>query len=81
MMVGPHVMIYHCMYVCIHVCMYCMYACAISTGISALSSMGYAAVDIVSTVFRVVKNYDMAEYQKLEYIKVHSAPYAMYYYY
>ncbi len=32
--------------------------------------MGYAGVDIVSTVFRVCKTHDMPEYLKLEYIKV-----------
>ena len=31
--------------------------------------MGYAGVDIVSTIFRVVKNYDMPELLKLEFIK------------
>eukprot|EP00042_Codosiga_hollandica_P043709 m.418704 g.418704 ORF g.418704 m.418704 type:complete len:139 (-) comp56625_c1_seq6:2587-3003(-) len=39
-------------------------------GMHELWSMGYAAVDIASTVFRVVKTFDMAEYLKLEYIKV-----------
>eukprot|EP00042_Codosiga_hollandica_P043706 m.418608 g.418608 ORF g.418608 m.418608 type:complete len:361 (-) comp56625_c1_seq1:2463-3545(-) len=38
-------------------------------GMHELWSMGYAAVDIASTVFRVVKTFDMAEYLKLEYIK------------
>lgn len=36
-----------------------------------LWSSGYSAVDIVSTIFRVVKNNDtMPEYRKLEFIKV-----------
>lgn len=36
-----------------------------------LWSQGYSAVDIVSTIFRVVKNNDsMQEYRKLEFIKV-----------
>lgn len=36
-----------------------------------LWSQGYSAVDIVTTIFRVVKNNDtMPEYRKLEFIKV-----------
>lgn len=36
-----------------------------------LWSQGYAAVDIVTTIFRVVKNNEtMPEYRKLEFIKV-----------
>lgn len=36
-----------------------------------LWSQGYSAVDIVSTIFRVVKNNEtMPEYRKLEFIKV-----------
>jgi hypothetical protein len=34
--------------------------------------MGYAAVDIISVVFRVAKSYEMPEFLKLEYIKVGS---------
>jgi len=38
--------------------------------LSELWEQGYSAVDIVGTMFRVVKSFDeMAEYTKLEYIK------------
>ena len=33
--------------------------------------MGYSAVDIITNIFRVCKTMEMAEYLKLEYIKVH----------
>lgn len=36
--------------------------------LESLWKMGYAASDLVSTVFRVVQNYDMPEYTKLEYL-------------
>ncbi len=36
-----------------------------------LWGLGYSAVDIVSTVFRVVKNMDVPEITKLEFIKAH----------
>jgi hypothetical protein len=32
---------------------------------------GYSSTDIIGTVFRVVRNTDMMEFLKLEYIKVH----------
>lgn len=32
--------------------------------------MGYAPIDIISVVFRIVKNFEMPEFLKLEYIKV-----------
>lgn len=38
-------------------------------GIWELHTMGYAAVDIISVIFRIVKNYDMAEFLKLEYVR------------
>lgn len=41
-------------------------------GLKQLSDLGYSASDIITTLFRVVKNYDMAEYLKLEFIRVHS---------
>lgn len=37
--------------------------------IIALFSAGYAATDIIQTIFRVTKSYDMPEPQKLEYIR------------
>lgn len=37
---------------------------------SHLWKMGYSAVDIISNIFRVCKNLEMAEYLKLEFIKV-----------
>ena len=40
-------------------------------GMSSLYSMGYSASDIITIMFRVVKNYSsMNEFLKLEYIKV-----------
>eukprot|EP00249_Psilotum_nudum_P036657 c8306_g1_i1 orf=221-1222(+) len=38
-------------------------------GMKQLFDLGYSASDIVTTLFRVVKNYDMPEFLKLEYIK------------
>lgn len=35
----------------------------------SLCTMGYSAMDIITTVFRVVRNYDMEEFIKLEFIK------------
>jgi len=35
----------------------------------SLWNAGYSAVDILTTIFRVVKNYDMQEYMKLEFIR------------
>ena len=38
---------------------------------SHLWSLGYAPEDIIGIVFRVCKTHAMAEYLKLEFIKVH----------
>ncbi|CAM6086710.1 unnamed protein product [Calypogeia fissa] len=38
-------------------------------GVKQLSTLGYSASDIITTLFRVVKNYDMQEYIKLEFIR------------
>ncbi|BBN14321.1 replication factor C subunit 2/4 [Marchantia polymorpha subsp. ruderalis] len=38
-------------------------------GMKHLFDMGYSASDIITTLFRLVKNYDMAEYLKLEFIR------------
>lgn len=38
--------------------------------VQALCDLGYSAMDIITTVFRVVRNYDMHEFLKLEFIKV-----------
>ena len=35
-----------------------------------LWKLGYAPEDIIAIIFRVCKNTDMAEFQKLEFIKV-----------
>lgn len=35
-----------------------------------LYNSGYSSTDIIQTLFRVVRNTEMAEYLKLEYIKV-----------
>lgn len=32
--------------------------------------MGYSPMDIITTVFRVVRNSDLVEFVKLEYLKV-----------
>ena len=39
-------------------------------GMAELWNLGYSATDIITTLFRVVRNLDMQEYLKLEYIKV-----------
>uniref|UniRef100_A0A3Q7HVT6 AAA+ ATPase domain-containing protein n=1 Tax=Solanum lycopersicum TaxID=4081 RepID=A0A3Q7HVT6_SOLLC len=41
-------------------------ACA---GLKALYDLGYSPTDIITTLFRIIKNYDMAEYVKLEFLK------------
>ncbi|XP_012835443.1 PREDICTED: replication factor C subunit 2 [Erythranthe guttata] len=41
-------------------------ACA---GMKHLYDMGYSPTDIITTLFRIIKNYDMAEYLKLEFMK------------
>eukprot|EP00891_Asterochloris_glomerata_P001125 jgi/Astpho2/1125/Aster-07674 len=38
-------------------------------GMTELWNLGYSATDIITTLFRVVRNLDMQEYLKLEYIK------------
>jgi len=45
---------------------------------SHLWKMGYSAIDIISNIFRVCKNLEMAEYLKLEFIKV-SLKFSMYF--
>ena len=35
-----------------------------------LCDLGYSATDIITTLFRVVRNYKMQEFLKLEFIKV-----------
>lgn len=37
-----------------------------------LCDLGYSATDIITTLFRVVRNYKMQEFLKLEFIKVHT---------
>lgn len=39
-------------------------------GLKQLYDLGYSPTDIITTLFRVIKNYDMAEYLKLEFMKV-----------
>jgi replication factor C subunit 2/4 len=43
---------------------------AASSRIERLWMDGYSAMDIVGTLFKVVKTYDMQEYMKLEFIRV-----------
>lgn len=40
------------------------------TGLKQLYDLGYSPTDIITTIFRIIKNYDMAEYLKLEFMKV-----------
>ncbi|KAJ0258045.1 hypothetical protein HA466_0069120 [Hirschfeldia incana] len=37
--------------------------------IKQLYDLGYSPTDIITTLFRIIKNYDMAEYLKLEFMK------------
>ncbi|KAH7513988.1 hypothetical protein FEM48_Zijuj11G0041000 [Ziziphus jujuba var. spinosa] len=39
------------------------------SGLKQLYDMGYSPTDIITTFFRIIKNYDMAEYLKLEFMK------------
>lgn len=39
-------------------------------GLKQLYDLGYSPTDIITTLFRIIKNYDMAEYLKLEFMKV-----------
>ena len=41
--------------------------------VQSLCDLGYSAMDIITTVFRVVRNYQMDEILKLEFIKVKTA--------
>uniref|UniRef100_A0A7N0TUY5 Replication factor C C-terminal domain-containing protein n=1 Tax=Kalanchoe fedtschenkoi TaxID=63787 RepID=A0A7N0TUY5_KALFE len=38
-------------------------------GLKQLYDLGYSPTDIITTLFRIIKNYDMAEYVKLEFMK------------
>lgn len=40
------------------------------SGLKQLYDLGYSPTDIITTLFRIIKNYDMAEYLKLEFLKV-----------
>lgn len=40
------------------------------SGLKQLYDLGYSPTDIITTFFRIIKNYDMAEYLKLEFMKV-----------
>jgi replication factor C subunit 2/4 len=40
------------------------------SGLKQLYDLGYSPTDIITTLFRIIKNYDMAEYLKLEFMKV-----------
>ncbi|CAM8880985.1 unnamed protein product [Rhodiola kirilowii] len=39
------------------------------SGLKQLYDLGYSPTDIITTLFRIIKNYDMAEYIKLEFMK------------
>ncbi|KAL0700183.1 hypothetical protein Bca4012_056305 [Brassica carinata] len=38
-------------------------------GMKQLYDLGYSPTDVITTLFRIIKNYDMAEYLKLEFMK------------
>ncbi|CAH8357705.1 unnamed protein product [Eruca vesicaria subsp. sativa] len=38
-------------------------------GMKQLYDLGYSSTDIITKIFRIIKNYDMAEYLKLEFMK------------
>lgn len=40
------------------------------SGLKQLYDLGYSPTDIITTLFRIIKSYDMAEYLKLEFMKV-----------
>lgn len=44
------------------------------SALKQLYDLGYSPTDIITTLFRVIKNYDMAEYLKLELLKVTLQP-------
>lgn len=46
-------------------------ACA---SLDELCTQGYSPLDIITTLFRVVKTYPMPEYVKLEFIRVRPCP-------
>lgn len=50
-------------------------ACA---SLKQLYDLGYSPTDIITTLFRIIKNYDMAEYLKLEFMKVCLNPLYLY---
>ncbi|KAJ4823847.1 Subunit of heteropentameric Replication factor C (RF-C) [Turnera subulata] len=39
------------------------------SGLKQLYDLGYSPTDIITTLFRIIKSYDMAEYLKLEFMK------------
>ncbi|KAL4188238.1 hypothetical protein AMTRI_Chr09g43110 [Amborella trichopoda] len=39
------------------------------SGLKQLYDLGYSPTDIITTLFRIIKNYDMPEYLKLEFLK------------
>ena len=40
------------------------------SGLKQLYDLGYSPTDIITTIFRIIKNYEMAEFLKLEFMKV-----------
>lgn len=40
------------------------------SGLKQLYDLGYSPTDIITTLFRIIKNYEMAEHLKLEFMKV-----------
>lgn len=50
------------------------------SGLKQLYDLGYSPTDIITTLFRIIKNYDMAEYLKLEFMKVDDSHYTLFYF-
>ena len=51
----------------------CVCVCVSAQIIEQLWALGYSPEDIIGNIFRVCKTFQMAEYLKLEYIKVRSS--------
>lgn len=40
------------------------------SGLKQLYDLGYSPTDVITTLYRIIKNYSMEEYLKLEFLKV-----------
>lgn len=41
------------------------------SGLKQLFDLGYSPTDIITTLFQIIRKYDMVEYLKLEFMMVH----------